>query len=53
MAHHIWCNYWTRPEEDCKFCVRLRKEYPEDGRTPDEMLKKYFPDVKERNNGKA
>ena len=45
MAHHIWCNYFTRPEENCKMCERLREKYPED-RSPDKMLKKHFPDAK-------
>ena len=50
MGHHIWCNYWTRPEKECKHCARLRKKYPED-RSPDEMLKRHFPNVKSINKG--
>ena len=45
MAHHIWCNYWFRPEEGCKPCKRLKEKYPEDNLTPDELLEKHFPDV--------
>ena len=45
--HHIWCNYWMKDRKTCKMCERLFKEYPMD-KTPDEMLKKYFPDVKKR-----
>ncbi len=43
MAHHIWCNYFMRPEKGCKMCEGLRKEYPEDV-SSSEMMKKYFPE---------
>lgn len=45
MGHHIWCSYFMRPVEDCMMCKRLRKEYPDDC-SPDEMIDKYFPNVK-------
>lgn len=48
--HHIWCNYFMLPAKDCKMCKGLRKEYPEDDLAPDELAKKYFPDVVFRPN---
>lgn len=42
--HHIWCNYFMRPREGCSLCERLYREYPMD-KSPDEMMKEYFPDV--------
>jgi len=44
MSHHIFCNWFDRPEDGCKMCERLRKYYPEDC-TPDELVAKHFPSV--------
>ena len=47
--HHIWCNNWLGPVEDCKQCKRLYEQCPYD--TPEEaenLMKKYFPDNIER-----
>jgi len=41
--HHIWCSFFMKPRKNCKMCKRLFKEYPENN---DEMIKKYFPNVK-------
>ena len=43
--HHIWCNFWTGPVETCEMCKRFNKSYPMDGLTPDELIKKHFPNV--------
>jgi len=43
--HHIWCNKFMGPREDCKMCQDLFQRYPYSGMTPDEMLAKYFPSV--------
>ena len=56
-GHHIWCNGDSRTDpEKCKFCIRLKKLYPEEGVTPDELQKHHFPNVIKRgapteNNG--
>ena len=46
--HHIWCNYFMRPREGCKLCERLYKEYPTGKMTPNELLKRHFPNVIKR-----
>ena len=46
--HHIWCNFFMRDPKTCKMCDRLYEEYPMDGLTPDELLKKHFPNVIKR-----
>lgn len=43
--HHIFCNYFSTDPTTCKFCERLEEEYPMENMTPDELLKKYFPDA--------
>jgi len=44
--HHVWCNYYHKPREGCEMCKRLYEAYPDTDRlTPDELLKKYFPDA--------
>ena len=42
--HHIWCNFPHRNPDTCKMCERFYRDYPMDGLTPDELLKKHFPD---------
>lgn len=37
-----------RDPKDCKMCDRLYKEYPMDGLSQDELVKKYFPNVIKR-----
>ena len=50
--HHIWCNYFYRDPRDCEMCKGMFERYPYHDNerccilTPDEMLAKYFPDVK-------
>lgn len=44
-SHHIWCNWFMRPREGCTMCERLYQEYPPEGLTPEELVKKHFPDV--------
>jgi hypothetical protein len=46
--HHPWCNYWLLPRRGCKMCEGLYKNYPLNGRTMDEMMKEYFPNVIEK-----
>lgn len=43
--HHIWCNNFMLPAEGCEMCKGLRERYPEGDQTPDELVKKHFPDV--------
>lgn len=45
--HHIWCNFFMNPVEDCWMCNGLYKTYPMDV-PPEEMMKKYFPGNIER-----
>ena len=46
IPHHPWCNYFYREREGCKMCEGLFRKYPLNDLTPDEMLEKYFPNVK-------
>lgn len=46
--HHPWCNFFTGPVETCKMCKRLYEEYPLGDGTTAELIKKHFPDVKEK-----
>lgn len=51
MRHHVWCNWQNpmRPEdgvEDCKMCADLRGRYPDEGKTPTDLRKEHFPNVK-------
>jgi len=49
QEHHIWCNFFYKPREGCEMCERLYEQYPDsDKLTPDELLKKYFPNVEPR-----
>ena len=44
--HHTWCNYFAlRSVEDCPMCERLRTQYPDDGKTPQELQEEHFPNV--------
>lgn len=51
MRHHVWCN-WQNPlhpedgAETCRMCAGLRINYPEDGKTPSELQREHFPNVK-------
>ena len=47
--HHIWCNYFMKPVEDCKMCEGLREKYPEKDFTLDELMLKHFSSVISRN----
>ena len=43
-GHHIWCNDFLEvPVEDCEMCRGLKKDYPMDNLTEEELAKKYFP----------
>jgi len=53
QEHHIWCNFFMRPREECPSCKRLDELYPMDGITPDELLVKHFPKVAVMNNIKG
>jgi len=43
--HHIWCNLFYAPAENCKMCEGLNKYYRMGKLTPDELLKTHFPSV--------
>jgi len=43
--HHIWCNFPHTNPDTCKMCKRFYRDYPMDGLTSDELLKKHFPDA--------
>ena len=48
--HHIWCNFYGEQHASvCTMCAGLKKDYPEDGRTPDELIKEHFPGVRKVN----
>ncbi len=42
--HHIWCNWPFVPVAECRYCKGLLKDYPMDGMSGEELMKKYFPD---------
>jgi hypothetical protein len=44
--HHIWCNHWHQPIEECKSCKRLFALYPEKEDDPlgIALMKEHFPD---------
>jgi len=45
--HHIWCNFFLEePAETCSMCSGLKKNYPMQGKTEDELIKEHFPNVK-------
>jgi hypothetical protein len=51
-GHHIWCNGDPRIDpKKCKWCASdngklgLIKNYPEDELTPEELVRKHFPNV--------
>ena len=45
--HHTWCNFFLdEPAETCSMCSGLKKSYPEDGKTADQLQKEHFPNVK-------
>ena len=45
--HHVWCNFFLeQPAATCTMCSDLKKQYPEESKTPDELLKEHFPNVK-------
>jgi hypothetical protein len=43
--HHIWCNFPHTNPDTCKMCERFYRDYPMDDLTPDELLKKHFPNA--------
>lgn len=46
--HHIWCSHQLSNPDTCKMCDKFYKLYPMNGITPDELLKKHFPDAIKR-----
>jgi hypothetical protein len=45
-GHHIWCNRHPASDpEKCDMCKGLKEKYPEDNTTPEELVKKHFPNV--------
>lgn len=43
--HHIFCNHPDRPYEGCS-CCKMKEKYGND--SPEEIMKKHFPDVIKR-----
>lgn len=47
--HHMWCNYWfSRHPDDCRLCKDLNQKYPMNNLTEEDLMEKYFPEVKKR-----
>ena len=45
--HHVWCNFFLEePAETCLMCSGLKKNYPMDGKTPDQLQQEHFPNVR-------
>jgi hypothetical protein len=44
-GHHVWCNYYIGPVENCSQCKRLDELYPDTSLSPEELQKKHFPDA--------
>ena len=44
VPHHPWCNdFHDSVSAPCGFCARLRADYPEAGKTSDELMAEHFP----------
>jgi len=44
--HHIWCNFFLdEPAATCSMCSGLKKNYPIDGKTQDQLQQEHFPNV--------
>ena len=44
--HHVFCNKDSSvPVEQCRQCQGLFKDYPPDGKSPDELIAQHFPDA--------
>lgn len=44
--HHIFCNKDSRiPVEQCNQRQGLFKDYPQEGKSPDELVAEHFPNV--------
>ena len=44
--HHVWCNFFLdEPADTCSMCSGLKKNYPMDGKTPDQLQQEHFPNV--------
>ena len=51
--HHIWCNEQNplladdgKPDGSCTMCVGLKKDYPQDGKSGDDLMKEHFQNNK-------
>jgi hypothetical protein len=45
--HHVWCNFFLdEPAQTCSMCSGLKKDYPMDGKTPDQLQLEHFPNVR-------
>ena len=45
--HHIWCNFFLdEPAATCSMCSDLKKNYPQNNLTQEELLAKHFPQVR-------
>lgn len=44
IAHHPWCNLFTRPRKGCEMCRELFNKYPiEAGDQTGDLLRRHFP----------
>jgi hypothetical protein len=49
--HHVWCNFFLEePADTCSMCSGLKKNYPSNNITEDELLAKHFPQVRKVQN---
>jgi hypothetical protein len=45
--HHVWCNFFLdEPAATCSMCSGLKKNYPQDGKTEEQLQQEHFPNVK-------
>lgn len=50
--HHVWCNFFLEePAATCSMCSGLKKDYPIQNLTEDELMAKHFPQVRKIQNG--
>jgi hypothetical protein len=50
--HHVWCNFFLdEPADTCSMCSDLKKNYPSNNLTEDELIAKHFPQVRKVQNG--
>jgi len=43
-VHHVWCNFFMEEHAStCSMCSGLKKNYPQNDKTCEELMKEHFP----------